>query len=330
MIKRRKIEVFNLSFLDCLCCGFGAILLLFLLSIGTGPHGVESEVDTEEILAMRKQLKALEADISEKVARLATAIQSEKTRKERERIQSLVQELKSQLADLKQEFEVRQTNLSTSQKQAAEATRLLRSFEHEDLPPIGLPAESSHVAFVIDTSGSMRNQLTGQLHPGVINQIREILDSLPQVNRIQFLDTNGNYMFPERRGVWQPDTPALRQKLLRQITNYTVLSVSDPEPGVRRAIRELEPQLGANDQMSIYMLGDDFRGNTQSLLLKLDRLNPRDPASGKRPVSISAIGFPTTINLFQLGAPQGNARFANLMREIAEAHDGVLILKPRI
>lgn len=329
MIKRRKIEVFSLSFLDCLCCGFGAILLLFLLSIGTGPHGIESTIEVEELQALQATLDAIESDIRQKSSILTTANESQKQTEERNRIQSTIQELESTLADLQQEFESRQANLSATQKEAAEKKRILTSFEYEDLPPIGLPAESTHVAFVIDTSGSMRNQITGQLHFGVVEQIREILDSLPEVDRIQFLDTSGNYMTGNRSGIWLPDTPALRRQILNQLVNYPTLSVSDPEPGVRRAIRDLKPRLAGSETMSIYMLGDDFRGNTQNLLLKLDRLNPRNPATGKRPVSISAIGFPTTINLFQLGAPQGNARFANLMRQIAEDHDGVLILKPR-
>ena len=32
MKKRRNIEAFSLSFLDCICCGFGAIVLLLVLS----------------------------------------------------------------------------------------------------------------------------------------------------------------------------------------------------------------------------------------------------------------------------------------------------------
>jgi hypothetical protein len=330
MIKRRAIEVFNLSFLDCLCCGFGAILLLFILTIGSGPHGVESEIDVPTLRAMRKELAMLEADIAEKSVRLDAAINSEQTSEERARILSLVQELESKLADLQQEYESRKANLSTGQQAAAEANRLLQSFKHEDLPPIGLPADATHVVFVIDTSGSMRNQLTNQLHFGVIEQIRELLDSLPEVQRIQFLDTSGNYMLAGRRSFWLPDTPGLRQQALRQILSYPVLSVSDPEPGVRRSIQDLKPQVGTAEKMSIYVIGDDFRGSTQSFLLKLDRLNPRNPSTGKRPVSISAVGFPTLINPFQIGAPQGNSRFANIMREIAEAHDGVLILKPGI
>ena len=30
--QRRDLQVFSLSFLDCICCGFGAIILLFVLS----------------------------------------------------------------------------------------------------------------------------------------------------------------------------------------------------------------------------------------------------------------------------------------------------------
>jgi len=330
MIKRRPIEVFSLSFLDCLCCGFGAILLLFLLSIGSGPHGVESEVDVPTLKAMREELAALEADVANKAAQLEAAIQSEETTAEQSRIRSLVQELESTLADLQQEYESRKANLSTAEQANAEAKRLLESFEYEDLPPIGLPADATHVAFVIDTSGSMRNQLTSQLHYGVIEQIRELLDSLPEVRSIQFLDTSGNYMLGNRAGFWLPDTPGLRQQALRQILRHPIQSVSDPEPGLRRAIRDLKPTLQTSDSMSVFMLGDDFRGSTQNFLIQLDRLNPRDPRSGRRPISISAIGFPTIVNPFQIGAAQGNVRYANIMREIAEAHDGVLILKPRL
>jgi hypothetical protein len=108
------------------------------------------------------------------------------------------------------------------------------------------------------------------------------------------------------------------------------MSESDPTRGLHKSIIDLKPALKGDDSMSLYVIGDDFRGSTQSLLINLDRLNPKNLSTGKRSVSISAIGFPTLISPFQLGAPQGNTRFANIMREIAEAHDGVLILKPRI
>lgn len=330
MIKRRQIEVFSLSFLDCLCCGFGAILLLFILSIGSGKAGVDSEVDDAALQAMRAQLAKLEADVANKAVLLEAHINRKQTKQERQRILSMIQTLESTLADLQQEFDSKQANFSTSQQAAAEATRILKSFKHQDLPPIGLPADATHVAFIIDTSGSMRNQLTNQLHYGVIEQITELLNNLPEVKSIQFIDTSGNYMLRDRRGFWLPDTKGLRNQALSAVLNYPTLSVSDPEPGVRKAFRDLKSTLTANEKMSLYVVGDDFRGSTQGFLIKLDQLNPRDPGTKKRLVSVSAIGFPTLTNPFQIGTPQGNTRFANIMREIAEAHDGVLILKPRI
>jgi len=251
MIKRRQIEVFSLSFLDCLCCGFGAILLLFILSIGSGKAGVESEIDDPTLQAMRAQLAQIEADVAQKAALLEASINSKQTEQERQRIQSLIQELESTLADLQQEFDSKQANLSTSQQAAAEATRLLQSFKHEDLPPIGLPADATHVAFIIDTSGSMRNQMTNQLHFGVIEQITELLDSLPEVKSIQFIDTSGNYMLRDRRGFWLPDAPGLRQQALRAVLNYPILSVSDPEAGVRKAFRDLQQILDPRDNLSL-------------------------------------------------------------------------------
>src|SRR5690349_17314513 len=32
MRRRRSVEVFSLSFLDCICCGFGAMILLLVLT----------------------------------------------------------------------------------------------------------------------------------------------------------------------------------------------------------------------------------------------------------------------------------------------------------
>jgi hypothetical protein len=43
MIRRRQVQVFSLSFLDCICCGFGAIILIFVLTIDS--HGRKEKFD---------------------------------------------------------------------------------------------------------------------------------------------------------------------------------------------------------------------------------------------------------------------------------------------
>ena len=40
-IKRQSIEVFSLSFLDVITCGFGAIILLLVLSLALEPATLE-------------------------------------------------------------------------------------------------------------------------------------------------------------------------------------------------------------------------------------------------------------------------------------------------
>ena len=49
MIKRRGIEEFSISFLDVICCGFGAVILLLMLTRPLEPILLEnSEVDLSE------------------------------------------------------------------------------------------------------------------------------------------------------------------------------------------------------------------------------------------------------------------------------------------
>ena len=77
MIKRRNIEVFSLSFLDCLCCGFGAILLIFLLSIGSDHAADTGPTETPNLETLQAQLAQLEADIADKQTRMEAALESE-------------------------------------------------------------------------------------------------------------------------------------------------------------------------------------------------------------------------------------------------------------
>ena len=56
-VKRRTYDVFSVSFLDCICCGFGAMLLLFVLTIG-------KSADLREIVISQIQatISRLESD----------------------------------------------------------------------------------------------------------------------------------------------------------------------------------------------------------------------------------------------------------------------------
>lgn len=328
--RRRSNEIFSLSFLDALTVGFGAIILLFVLSIGSGESGVENPVDEATLQKLREKLANLEADVAEKAAQLEAAIEDEETRRERQRILSEIREKESRLADLREEFESRRSALDSTRQEAAEARRLLESLPTEDTTPIGLPAEATHLAFVIDTSGSMRNRSNRRIIQAALDEMEQLLDTLPELEKIQFLDASGNYIVSNRAGFWLPDTPGLRQQALRQVRQYGFFSVSDPLPGIRTAFRDLRGGLSGEQKMALFFIGDDLHNSTQSFLFGLDRANPEDPATGERAATISAIGFPTMINPLGIGSPRGNAHFANAFRKVAEEHNGVLILKPQL
>ena len=50
---RRELDVFSLSFLDCICCGFGAIILLLTLTRLSEPKAIENaQKDLKGLLAL--------------------------------------------------------------------------------------------------------------------------------------------------------------------------------------------------------------------------------------------------------------------------------------
>ena len=54
MIRRRGIEEFSVSFLDVICCGFGAVILLLMLTKTLEPQVLESSnLDLSERIAAR-------------------------------------------------------------------------------------------------------------------------------------------------------------------------------------------------------------------------------------------------------------------------------------
>lgn len=56
--KRRDVEVFSLSFMDVICCGFGAVLLIFILTTGR-----QASLSETELLDLRTIIGSLEREL---------------------------------------------------------------------------------------------------------------------------------------------------------------------------------------------------------------------------------------------------------------------------
>ena len=65
MKKRRNIEAFSLSFLDCICCGFGAIVLLLVLSKIYDPNNLNVQAESIELSqSLKEQLEEIQNESS--------------------------------------------------------------------------------------------------------------------------------------------------------------------------------------------------------------------------------------------------------------------------
>ena len=89
-MRRRKVEVFSLSFLDCICCGFGAVVLFYTIIAGQAgsqriqhSNQLQAEVNrTEEqvlegarnLVVLRNTLEKTEIDTRKAAARTAALL----------------------------------------------------------------------------------------------------------------------------------------------------------------------------------------------------------------------------------------------------------------
>ncbi len=325
---KREGSDFGLSFLDCICCGFGAIVLLFVITMGSANQMIESLRDRlHQVVQQRlSRIQELDAEAQELTARAVVARDKLNEAESRElRLRSLLDQLELQVSKLEAGKEKMMVELEEEKSEIASMQKDLKV--EMDLPdinlPVGLPVESNYIAFVFDTSGSMRDTGTDMIHGAAIEKIADVLDSYPEIKGVQFLDADGRFMLPGTPGIWLPDEPSTRQGALRALATYPTFSNSNPVPGIFRAIRSLYQPDNPQMRMAVFVFGDEFTGKAEPVLARLETINPRKE-DGRRHVSINAVGFPTVLRYPLMGAHTG-MKYANLMREVAYKHDGAFI-----
>ena len=325
--RNRDISVFSLSFLDCISCGFGAVILLFVISLGSERVELKQIRTTIEKLFQQRLVKLTELQIRKGEINGQLSIQQRLILEQQESLSLMetnLEELYNQIkeADFGQEAMIAEID-ETKEEIDARQIALDIPQEIKDPLPVGVPVESNHLIFVIDTSGSMRNPSTGLIWPIVIRKIRETLDSYPIVEGIQFMDADGNYLMRDSRGKWLPDSLATRRSLVRIISRYSHHSQSNPVPGIDRAIRTFSDPENIEKKIGIYVVGDEFIETAAKVLKRMDEINPPDE-DGNRPITINAIGFPHVVK-YERHFTQTGLKFANLMRELTYQHGGAFI-----
>ncbi len=323
---RRATESMSMSFLDVMCCGFGAIILLLVITKTSTVQPLEqSDVpDAGAVKELQEQLFEIRGE--------TTVLNRELNAKHEQlsRYDERIARLRQELSDIRGRYN-EQNNLSAEDDTVRGELALARQSLTEEMQRLqaqlgeqidtdsvgGIPVDSEYVIFIIDTSGSMFNYSWNRM----LEVMEETLDVYPSLKGIQVMNDEGDYMFGSTRGDWIPDTPARRQSILQRLRTWNPFSNSSPVEGIIEAVRTFyDPE----KKISLYVLGDEFSGNSiADVVAAVDRINAVG-AGGERLVRIHAIGFPVIFSQPARYQTTG-IRFATLMRELTRRNGGTFV-----
>jgi hypothetical protein len=309
--KRDKIDPFSLSFLDIISCGFGAVVVLILIfRFEPLPNAAPAAPTTADTQAAFGNLVA-QADLTEKTKQAkadlaAMAAAQSSSAASQQQLQKNLTTLNQKLAattaandDLKRQLASLNETLERPKAAGAKTT----APADPDDEAGGILVDRDYVIFIVDTSGSMR-EIWGR----VANRMSQILEQHPRVKGIQVMNDNGAYLFSGYAKRWIPDTPKMRQRILRLFNLWSSTSNSSPAEGLSTALTDFQ---SSTPNMSIYVLGDDFSGGDFDAVIE----NVRTLNTGG--ARINAINF--------INPSASTDRFSVLMREISLDNHGTLL-----
>ena len=323
---KRETESFSMSYLDVMCCGFGAIILLLMITKTTINEVTEitPTVSTGSVLDLQKQLFDIRGKTN--IANRELNAKHEQLSDFEERIARL----RLELSTLNNRFETTEENSTEYEEMQGELALARQSLTEEmkrlqanmgnqiDTESVGgIPVDSEYVIFIIDTSGSMFNYSWDKM----MEVVADTLKIYPEVKGIQVMSDQGDYMFSSFRGTWIPDTPARRSAIMQRLRTWNPFSTSSPTKGILTAIQTF---YDPTKKISLYVLGDEFTGDSIAQVVDtVDRINVAND-TGERLVRIHGIGFPVMFSQPRRYQTTG-IRFATLMRELARKNGGTFV-----
>jgi hypothetical protein len=311
--KKKEFNVFNLSFLDIISCGFGAVVLLILIS-NTDDNISSANVDTVEQLFA--QVITLENTLDD----LARKIDAQRKKNDHQLEES---------ASLGRAAQVLSKNLAIKEKEEnalasdLQGLSLVQStLERISISPStsntlrdeevgGIPVDSDYVIFIVDTSGSMQS-----IWRRVSQEILNVLSIHPEVKGFQILNDQGRPLISAYSGRWIPDTPQRRKSVMKVFGSWRDASNSSPVEGIEMALKRYAK---SGQSTAIYVFGDDYTGSSYDPIVEdITKMN-RHQQNGKRLAKIHGIGFLSN---------RTTARFAILMRELTKRNGGTFLGLP--
>jgi len=313
--RREESDSLNLSFLDAISCGFGAIILLLVITLQFEPATIqETRADVQGLIErLQKELKEIRGEAKTLTIGVNTPPSDE---------EKVLAQLKADLTKIRGQYKASaQPQPETAeigdlraarQQLTEEMRRLLANYRPppKDTTVGGIPVDSEYIIFVIDNSGSMQS-----VWPTVKAKVKETLEVYPRIRGIQVLSSSGDYLMRGTMRRWIPDSRSARAEILRTMEDWPG-TASNPTEGIVTAI---ETFYDPGKRISVYVFGDDFQGRVvENVIRQIERINKPD-SQGSRRVRIHGIGFPT-------GEASANPMgFAAFMRALCDRSGGTFV-----
>ena len=314
MNKRKNNEVFSMSFLDIMACGFGALVLILLISEFNEVEIIENKYTAEMFLNIKNQLNQKKSDLSITQDNLDSKINE---------LITIRTDLEATLNELKQKEEVVKnlSNLSDATSSQISMKTIELSSTPKQIAASGIRIDSDYLIFIIDNSGSM---IEGGPWNRVMEEISRIVITFPNLKGFMIMNDTGKII--QGDNPWLTPTSTNRKSAIDNLRNIRTISNSNPIPAIELAINFYGRKY---DNVGIFVIGDDIRESKDidKRLIEINKINTK--TDGSKYVRINALAFLTSRRIAKEILPSGkedNIKYLTLMRELTLQNGGTLVV----
>lgn len=301
-----------MSFLDIMACGFGALVLILLISefqeteIKVVINDANKFLDANDLMETRiNDLSVIDEKIDTELIELS---QINNNIKKLKIILKKRQLISKNLNDLASDNEY-----SINKKRSAQQNQRIEQNEAS-----GIKIDSRYLVFIIDNSGSMQ---TSGPWSRVLQEVDSIIQTFPNLEGYLILNDAGKTI--HGGSPWLNPSKSNRStsiNLLKANPNK-YMSLSNPVIALKVAIN----RYGKNyKDVGVFIVGDDVLDNNRIENISNDILKLNSLPGGLKKVRINAIAFLTAKD--EAIYEQQNMNYLILMRELTEQSGGAMVV----